>query len=94
MGGNTRTHRRGAAPRLKSYRNVRRWKLETLAQNIGTSVSQAHRIETGTSEPSLAVAVAIERLGPGAPRVEDWPSLSGPVAQLLALRSSSDREVA
>lgn len=97
MDGNRATNSRGraAAPRLRSYRrSTRRWKLETLADHLGISVSQAQRIETGSSEPSLAVAVAIERLGPGAPRVEDWPSLAAPVRELLALRAGADLEVA
>lgn len=80
MAGNT------APNRLKALRSRRRWKLRGLAERIGVSVSQAQRIEAGQSEPSLAVAVAIERETRGAVRVEAWPSLGPAVSALFALR--------
>lgn len=52
--------------------------------------TRLHKVVKGESDPSLALAVAIEREFGVA--VEEWPSLREPIVELLRLRA--ERQVA
>lgn len=60
---------------------------EMLLRKKGADHSFLHRVAAGDYDPHLALAVAIER-ELGIP-VEDWPSLRGPVRELLKMRGAA-----